>query len=70
MSWGKVQIPVSKTQLLGSVTLLEASLTLEEFASAGCEPARACAVFHGFWKHRLQFSIITQQEKREKSQTV
>lgn len=29
MSWGKVQIPVSKTQLLGSVTLLEASLTLE-----------------------------------------
>lgn len=29
MSWGKVQIPVSKTQLLGSVTLLEASCMLE-----------------------------------------
>lgn len=41
-----------------------------EFASAGRELARACTVFHGFWKHWRQFSIVTQQGKREKPQTV
>lgn len=40
------------------------------FALAGLELARACMLFHGSWKHQLQFSIVTQQGKRGKPQTV
>lgn len=41
-----------------------------QFVSAGCELARACTVFHGFWKHQLQFSIIAQRGRMEQPQSV
>lgn len=64
MSWGKGPNYSQKNAAVGFGDLFEGEEQSGlEFASAGHELAKACTVFHGFWKHWLQFSIIMQQEK-------
>lgn len=67
MSWGKGPNYSQKNAAVGFGDLFEGEEQSGlEFASAGHKLAKACTVFHGFWKHRLQFSIIMQQEKKHR----